>query len=299
MSVAAAALLFGTCLQVDLPPMADPGATPPQSAKVTLSSGEILEATIVESPGGYRLNHPVLGELVLAREQVTAVEYPSTEPAPPKSLWSGSFSFAIAGYENNNSNLELRVGGEIKRTTDVDRLTLSARYFFGTTNASTTDNNFQATIDYTHDIADTPWFVFGTGQAEYDEFQSWEKRLSAWGGVGYRFYRTERFDLSARLGFGVSYEFGPPSRLLPEVLAGFDAEYRFNKSVTLAGYFYIYPDVAEIGEFRFDTGAKVNMKIDAVSGLSFEAGVSNQYQSQIDSGTRNDFRYFAGLRYEF
>lgn len=300
MSIAAAALMFGTFMQVDVPPMTDPAAPSAPPAKVTLVTGEVLEATILEeAPGSYRLAHPVLGEIVLARESVSGVEVPSTEPAPPKSPWTGSLSLAVAGYENVNSNLELRVGGTLKRKTDEDELTLSARYFFGTTNSQTNDNNFQATIDYQWFIPESKWFLFGTGQAEYDEFQSWEKRLSAWGGVGYKFYRTESFDLTGRLGAGVSYEFGPPSRVLPEVLAGIEGEYRFDDSMKLSASFTIYPDVAEIGEFRFDTGAKFTAKISGVQGLAFEAGVSDQYQSQISSGTRNDFRYFAGLKYEF
>lgn len=300
MSIAAAALMFGTFMQVDVPPMTDPASPPPPPVKVTLTTGEVLEAPLLEeTPGSYRLAHPVLGEIVLARESVSSLEVPSTEPAPPKGPWTGSFSLAVAGYENVNSNLELRVGGELKRKTDEDELRIAARYFFGVTNSVTNDNNFQATIDYKWFIPDSKWFVFGTGQAEYDEFQSWEKRLSAWGGVGYKFRRTEAFDLTGRLGAGVSYEFGPPSRLLPEVLAGIEAEYRFSDAMKMTGYFTIFPDVAEIGEFRFDTGIKFTAKISGMDGLAFEAGLSDQYQSQIESGTRNDFRYFAGLKYEF
>ena len=64
-------------------------------------------------------------------------------------------------------------------------------------------------------------------------------------------------------------------------------------------FFTFFPDVGDIQEFRFTTGAKWVMKIEGVEGLAFEAGVSDDYQSQITSGTRNDFRYFAGLKYDF
>jgi len=296
----AAAILLGAALQ-DAPPVADPAAPPePTPAKVTLTTGEVLEGEILEeTPGGYRLQHPVLGEVVLERSEVTGVETPSTEPEPPASPWSGSLSFAIAGYENNNSNLELRIGGELVRETELDKLTLSARYFFGVTNGETQDNNFQATIDYTRDLADRKWFVFGTGQYEYDEFQSWEHRLSGSGGLGHRFVETDELDLNGRLGFGASYEFGPPSRLIPEALLGIDFEWRISDGQKLKGFFTFFPDVDEIGEFRFNSGLTWNVRIDGWDGVSFEAGISDQYQSQIESGTRNDFRYFAGLKYEF
>jgi len=296
----ATAILLGAVLQ-DVPPVADPSAAPePTPAKITLTTGEVLEGRIVEeTPGGYRVQHPVLGEVMLERDDVAGVETPSTEPEPPKSPWTGSLSFAISGYENVNSNLELRVAGELKQKTYLDELTLSARYFFGVTNSETQNNNFQTTIDYTRDLADPKWFLFGTGQYEYDEFQSWEHRLSGWGGAGYRFVKDETLDLTGRLGFGTSYEFGPPSRLIPEALLGLEFEWRISDAQKLKGFFTYYPDVDEIGEFRFNTGLTWNLKIDGWEGVSFEAGINDQYQSQITSGTRNDLRYFAGLKYEF
>lgn len=296
----AAAILLGAALQ-DVPPVADLAAAPePTPAKVTLTTGEVLEVEILEeTPGAYRLQHPVLGEMVLERDQVTGVETPSTEAEAPKSPWSGSLSFALAGYENVNSNLELRIGGELKRKTDVDELVLSARYFFGVTNGETQNNNFQATIDYKRDLANPRWFIFGTGQYEYDQFQSWEHRLSGWGGAGYRFVKDDELDLNGRLGFGTSYEFGPPSRLIPEALLGIDFEWRISDGQKLKGFFTFYPDVDDIAEYRFSTELKWSVKLDGWDGVAFEAGISDQYQSQVASGTRNDFRYFAGLKYEF
>lgn len=296
----AAALLLGLSMQ-DVPPVEDPtAAPPPPPSKITLTTGEVLEATVIEEqPGSYKVQHPVLGELVLEKSSVTTVETPSLEPAPPPSPWSGTLSLAIAGYENVNSAIEIRAAGSLTRKTDDDQLTLSARYFFGVQNNTKQNNNFQATIDQQWFIKDSKWLFFATGQYEYDEFQSWENRFSGWGGVGYKFYRTEKFDLTGRLGAGVSYELGPPVRLMPEVLAGIATEYRFTERHKIEAYFTIYPDVADIGEFRFDTGLKWILEIDGVEGLAFEAGVTDQYQSQIGSGTRNDFRYYAGLRYAF
>lgn len=295
----ATALLLGASLQ-DVPPVEDPSVTaPPPPAKITLTTGEVLEAVVVEeTPGSYKVQHPVLGEIILERTDVTSVETPSLEPEAPKSPWSGSISFAIAGYDNVNSNVELRVGGELKRKTDVDELTITARYFFGVQNAQTQNNNFLATVDYRRDLENKLWYVFGTGQFQYDEFQSWEQRLSAWGGIGHWFVKEEQLDVNARIGFGVSYEFGP-DRVLPEALAGVEVEWRPTKNNKLVAFFTFFPDVGDIQEFRFTTGAKWVMKIEGVDGLAFEAGVSDDYQSQITSGTRNDFRYFAGLKYDF
>ena len=111
--------------------------------------------------------------------------------------------------------------------------------------------------------------------------------------------KDETLDLTGRLGFGTSYEFGPPSRLIPEALLGLEFEWRISDAQKLKGFFTYYPDVDEIGEFRFNTGLTWNLKIDGWEGVSFEAGINDQYQSQITSGTRNNLRYFAGLKYEF
>ncbi|MGA0873007.1 MAG: hypothetical protein ACO3SJ_09045, partial [Phycisphaerales bacterium] len=101
----ATALLLGASLQ-DVPPVEDPSVSAPTPpAKITLTTGEVLEAVVVEeTPGSYKVQHPVLGEIVLERTDVTSVETPSLEPEGPKSPWSGSLSFAIAGYDNVNSN---------------------------------------------------------------------------------------------------------------------------------------------------------------------------------------------------
>ena len=69
----AAAILLGAALQ-DVPPLADPSAAPePTPVKITLTTGEVLEGEILEeTPGAYRIQHPVLGEIGRAscRERV-------------------------------------------------------------------------------------------------------------------------------------------------------------------------------------------------------------------------------------
>jgi len=234
-----------------------------------------------------------------ATDEFSPLSSPEDLPPPGTVEWLANIQASLAGVNSDNDELDLRVAGGFARRTSDDLLTFDAEYYYSLVNGDTTDNNLLATLVYDRYFDPTDWLVFGKGQYQYDQFQSWEHRVSAYGGVGYRIFRLPPFALTVKLGAGGTHEFGDPQQTTPEGYAEAAFLWKITDQMRLEGGVNIAPDLTDLNSYRILARLDWILRLEP-NGLSFVGGLREEYQSKLrGDGTNNDFRYYAGVRMDF
>jgi putative salt-induced outer membrane protein YdiY len=249
----------------------------------------------------FLLDQPFQTPVVKQPEQEKYSFVPDDDDNPPIKLWEGSFSFGLDGAEGNNEAMNLHVGFNARRTTELHLLYLDLDYNRRTSNTLSTANRLFSLARYERLIHETPWSVFVETTGEYDEFQDFNFRVTAHTGLGHWIFQTNQASLKGRFGGGFSHEIGGPKDkyYAPELVVGLDYErhitYR-QKLVATADYM---PDVSDFTEFRLNSLAGWEFLLDQQTNLSLRLAVRNRYNSSPGTAKPNDLDYAALLLWKF
>ena len=276
--------------------VAPPPAAPPEDgaiAKVDLGPAGNADMDAPKPVAGV---NP--GDAAVVKEAAADAAKP---PEPPPSPWKFVLDANVNYVSAANKQLDFRVAGaavyEIK---DVEKWSNSVEFFFKTVDGSTTDNNLLATSVYDRRFESNPrvlWFV--KGQAQWAPLEDYEQRLSAWGGLGYEFFKKPTANLIGKIGAGYSYEFGNIQQGDPQLYASVDWDWDITENQALVGSYWITPDFADFTNFLMLARLEWTMKMPDFAGLKLLGGVRWQYQSEVPTGDiQNDIRVYAGLRLE-
>lgn len=229
----------------------------------------------------------------------------ATEPEPgflSWEAWQKSIDIGVTGASGNSENLNLRIQLGAERNTDKMETKASALYRLSKQGSENTENRFR--FDVFNDWlppegSKIRWWA--KGAYEFDEFQAWDHRVSASGGIGYEFIDNDKHTLVGRLGFGGSQTFGDEDEdFRPEAVAGVDYTFRIKDGQKFtAGTEFLF-DVSDTDAWRNNSYAQYEAVIDAESGMNFKTGVTNRYDSEPGEDTKkNDLEYFATLGWTF
>lgn len=300
--------------------------------QLTLTTGETLKVRIIDrSEQSVTLQHPILGQLTIERSHIVtlaetasdrqpapdtpradsvnqpAQQDPAAGMAPGSTLapllhsrdWQ--FEIGLSGSDGNSQTTNLRLGLISKKEDDLMRSMLKSSYYFSKSEGNTTRNEFNAQLTHDWLIPDSPWFFFTQGIYDYDQFQSWDQRLSGFAGFGYELIKTDRFELVGRTGGGLTKEFGGEKELRPEgLISAAILKWNLTANQTLAGSATFYPDLAELGQFRSITKFEWNILLSHTNGLSLKLGLENEYESHVESDSdHNDLKYYGTLTIDF
>jgi putative salt-induced outer membrane protein YdiY len=144
------------------------------------------------------------------------------------------------------------------------------------------------------------WFVFGTGDFEYNKPQKLDIRAVLGGGGGYHIFRGDRVTLNLTGGFTNNYEnFSTGlTRNSAEALLGQDLRVRINNRARLSNRFVVYPNLSNTGNYRALLDA--SLQTDLNDWLGWHLTVGNRYNSRPVSATeKNDLLMSTGLRVSF
>ncbi|MEM6391761.1 MAG: DUF481 domain-containing protein [Planctomycetota bacterium] len=297
-------------------------AGPPAVAadSVVLESGETLQGEITsQSETVINFKHPVLGPLVIPREQVKslvdsnpeppAAAEPAPEPLPEPafgpSQWilpgfEKNLEAGINGSDGNTETLNLYANFNAQKKTESDRWDIVSKYFRSSDDGDTSENNFSLQVTKDWLLSDSAFFYFARGKYEYDQFESWEHRVSSFGGVGYTFYDEKDFELRGRAGAGAIYEFGNVNELTWEGVLGIEGVYRISDSQEFTFSNTLLPSLSEGGEYRNLTSLAYSIALDTAKGMSLKFGIENEYDSDPAPGDeQNDIKYFGALVLSF
>ncbi len=297
---------------------------------VQLSSGDVIRGVLVSSDDkAHVIDHPVLGRVTLAVESVSAVmavadpavlpakpmeaaaekkpeEKPAVAPAPapsapvdPVSFWSGwksSAELGVNGAEGNSTSLSARAAINTKRETSKMVTTANASYVYGSQNS---DKNLErGEMNVRNDWKlEGAWRVYATGKGEYDSFQDWDIRVSAFGGVAYEFIKSEKTTLLGRVGAGASKEFGSSKqRIEPELNLGMDWARVIDERQKVFATVDLYPSLHKTTDYRLNVQAGYEVTVDPENNFSLKLGLEDRYNSNPGGDRKkNDLLYFASL----
>ncbi len=240
-------------------------------------------------------------------------EAPDEEAAPAEEVvdpvmehsffrgWEGSAEVGMNGSTGNTERFNLRAGINAERDTERTFTTTSLTYTYAKEDGNDTENRLRFQLRNDWKLADSRWFVFAQGSAEYDEFQDWDARLDGFFGLGYRFIDTERTRLNGRLGTGLSYDIGgSDNRIRPEGLAGADIRHQITERQLFRADVEYLPEYTNFAHYRIRARASYEILVDPEVNLTLKLGVENRYDSDPGAGfKRNDLDYFAVLAWSF
>lgn len=287
-----------------------------------------------------RFVHPVLGELALPAANVTILPPPpaapevssaaptaseasaaaSTTPAeaaaapasdssaatPPETAaeekaWRFKFLLGGAITDGNSESANLTTTFTAIREVPTMKTALDTGYFFSSSDGQESENRFTAGLRNDWLNPGSKWFYFADARFDNDEFQSWNQRVNGHIGIGYKLIEPPKFKLNLLAGIGAVKEWGSENEdVRPEALFGVEGAYEFADKHTLTFSSTVFPDLNELGEYRWVNAAGWSFLLDAESQLSLNAGVEHEYQSQVDPGRENnDIRATIGVALEF
>lgn len=235
-----------------------------------------------------------------AAETDAADAAPPEDAAPPKE-WNYSVRLGLTATEGNTQNSSFIAGFTARREVEDMRTFFDVNYFIGTSDGDIDDHQAFVAVQNDWLIPESRWFWFVRSRFDYDQFQSWEYRLSAHSGPGYDLITREDMELSLLVGLGFRKEWKSiDDDLAPEALFGAIYEWKISERQSLLASSTLYPDLEDLGEFRAISNVRWSYAIDSETPLSITFGLEHQYQSIVDPGDeRNDLRLIGGLQYDF
>jgi putative salt-induced outer membrane protein YdiY len=229
---------------------------------------------------------------------------PSDLPPPGPSFfrgWTGSIEAGLNGSTGNSETLNLRGALSLNRDSTRMKTTFASYYAYGTSDGRKNRSRGELALRNDWKIVTSPWRVFATAKAEYDEFQDWTWRLSGIVGVGYAIIADERTNLIARLGLGGSREIGGRENdLVPELNLGADFDHRLTERQKIFAGMDFYPSLKDTADYRVVGRAGWEVLVDPEVNMTLKVGVENRYDSTPGPGRRkNDVDYYMLLGWKF
>ena len=142
--------------------------------------------------------------------------------------WRFHIDLGFNGRSGNSDTLDFRTNFKAETKSPTGRLRYDLSYYTRNTHGEKSANQFRAKVfrDFPMQKA-KKWSLFVNGQYDYDDFKSWDYRLSGNGGFGYEFFKEKDMAFTGRIGAGMRREFAEKSRpLKSESVLGL--EYRWN-----------------------------------------------------------------------
>lgn len=293
---------------------------------ITLTTGETLMGKVVEqTEDAVTFEHPVLGPLTIPAGKVKAVVVaapdaqtkpiaaPAAPPAAPPTPkpaekktgffggWKARLEAGANAADGNSEYLNVYLAFKAKKEDERDRWAFDSAYFLNQSNGQRSKDQFYAALRKDWLVPAKPWYYFSEGRFDYDRFASYDQRLSAAAGAGYEWIKNDKVTLGTRLGFGASREFGSQDQnIRPEALVGANFDWQIDAGQTLAAKTTYYPDLGQLGEFRWLSAVEWLIKINRDNGVSLKLGAEHEHNSAVDPGVKNnDVKLYAALVWDF
>ncbi|HVU64975.1 MAG TPA: DUF481 domain-containing protein [Phycisphaerales bacterium] len=307
-------------------------AQPGQRVDASLTSGDVVRGVLVsENDKQVVIQHPVLGKLTIDRKNLAGMSLVPQDAAPPPAPsapvappppppapaappppevtpdpdsfwkgWKGGLELGVNGSQGNSETLSLRGAINVKRETSKMVTAAGVLYTYGTNDGDKNLDHGEFNIRNDWKIG-SPWRIYATGKAEYDTFQDWVWRTSAFAGLGYEFIKSDNTLLLGRLGAGATKEFGSSKqRIEPELDIGLDWEHKLDERQKLFATIDYYPSLHRTSDYRVDAKAGYEVIVDPTNKLALKLGLEDRYNSNPgDDKKKNDLLYFATIVYTF
>ena len=284
------------------------------NVEIVLVAGDVIKGKMLEqSEVAVVVEHKNLGRLEVPKTQIRSVAFDKKERVlfEPKWLnawsarlkekgWDASVDFSLNTASGNVKNEQsARLGVDAERVTKSTRLAHDLSYYNKVSRGETTDNKLAYRIMHDWLVQESPWFYFVGGQFDYDEFMSWQQRVSAYAGPGYRLIDTDDMRFDVRVGLGTRKEWGSENddfKLEAAEGVNFDWDVTSRQKITASTT--VATVVGDLDDYRARSAAEWQFSFERDMALRFVMGIEHEYTSLVDPGDRHsDTRVYIGLRF--
>ena len=293
------------------------GIVSSQPLSLELKDGKIVSGNVTTSDGKFEVATRDHGEVTAPRDSVVAIRnadeqgvYDRLQHPRLTDFWSGLLDTGLNETRGNSALLAFSLAGKAARVTKRDKISLYSTIVYATDNSTppsrTTANSIQGGARYDYNLRPR-LFVFAIADFAYDQFQHLDLRSVLGGGLGAHVIKTENttFDIFAGGDYDKEkFSPNPPltltstTRNIAEIDAGEELSWKLNKRFSLNERFSAFPNLSDIGQYRFQFDATAATKLKAW--LSWQITVSDRYLSDPLPGLKsNDELLSTGLRLTF
>lgn len=302
---------------------------------VVLQNGDVLHGKILKlDTDQVTIEHPVLGEIVIARSNTTKIllsmdlphdaevegtddskvvvetsdseisqqesDESTIENDEPEYPWESHIDLGISGSNGRSEKFDSRIMLTSKQTRDDRRTMFDMRYRNASSQGDRNLNIFETGLGMEWPIKDTRWFGFARGRFDYDEFARYGYRFSGGGGLGYDFIRNEKTTLVGRAGLGLVREFNSPDEdIVPEAILALDWTHKLSERQSINAGAEIIPELREIGDYRAILKAEWVVDVDFMKGANFKVGVRDDIEKRKNNQQDDLLDFYAMLGFDF
>ncbi len=213
--------------------------------------------------------------------------------------WTVGANIGFALARGNSDTTNLSIGFTSVRTTLRDKISAYATSIYaqssvaGVSSVTADDVRGGATYDWN---LGKHYFVFGSGDYEYNSPQDLDLRSIYSGGLGWNAIKRDTTTLDVLLGANYTREAYSTGldRNIAAITAGEDFMHKFGKSTVLTEQLLFYPNISDAGQYRFAYEMGITTKISKWFG--WQTTASDHYLSDPIPGTKsNDLILTTGL----
>lgn len=299
---------------------------PAKEVIIELKGGDLIHGRLAgENEDSIIIVSPILGTLTLSREKVISVtelsegenaeeavaakkkaeveaaaKKKAEEEKKAKGPWSGSVNVGLTYSDATKTTTSFNLSGALDKKTEEEVFHIDALYFYSKENGNTTDNDVIANLDQTWLIEKSRWSFFAKATYQWDEFQGWEHRLSAYGGAGYAIIKEKDLSFTGRFGAGGTYEYTGDRQFDPQLLFQLKTDWTIDQLQSFTGSIQIAPKVTEFSNYLLTLSTNYKVKFGKKSALSLNFTILSIYDSNpTEGGADNDLKLILSLGYNF
>ncbi len=284
---------------------------------ITLKNGDSIHAVVKdETNSQLTVEHQSLGTLSILREQIISINHEQEDlsedevtatPTADRGMfntgllkdWERSFEMGLDGSAGVSQSETLRLGLELEYEDDKDRWNSKTIYYLDRSEHETSENKLNTDLTKDWLIKDSKWFYFSHSGFDWDRFKDWDYRIRQYGGAGYQFIKTEKWDVLGRLGLGAKHITGTEisDETTIEAPLGFAIKRKIKDKYEVEGRNIFFPSLTNVGEHRNVSDLNWNIKFDYYRGFGLKVGLHNEYDTTETS--KNDLDYYASITWDF
>jgi putative salt-induced outer membrane protein YdiY len=293
------------------------GIVSSQPLSLQLKDGRIVSGNVSTTDGKFSVATRDRGEVSASHDSVVAVRnaeeqstYDRLQHPRITDFWSGLLDTGLSETRGNSALLAFNLAAKAARVTKRDKISLYTTAVYATDNTTppdrTTANAIQGGARFDYNLRPR-LFAFAIADFAYDEFQHLDLRSVLGGGLGAHVIKTDNttFDVFAGGDYDrEKFSPNPPlvltdtTRNIAEIDAGEELSWKLNNRVSLNERFSVFPNLSDVGQYRFQFDATAATKLKAW--LSWQITVSDRYLSDPLPGLKsNDELLSTGLRVTF
>jgi putative salt-induced outer membrane protein YdiY len=248
------------------------------------------------------LEHPVFGKVEIPLVEIAPAKgpRPGLFGTPLFAGWTRTLKLGADGERGESDNMDVLAALDLDYEDETLRWKVDARYSFSAAERETTKNSALLDVSRAENFDDSRWFWLASGRWDWDEFRSWDHRLTLIGALGYELVDRETFELRLAAGPTLTREFGGTDAWLYEAVVGVEAKWKLAEKHTIEASNRFFQAVNEDSPYRNQTDLKWKWQLTQDPGLSLNVGIENEYESDPLPGVENnDLKYFTSLGIDF